>query len=510
MYRPLEGIERKIRKDYESEIYANFARGAYCEKDQIGDVLKKAFSFYEQILEFNLSKAASIDMLTFILSEYENYCEMSIRYKKGELSEQEIKFWGEYGSKTKRALKYLAEKIVAKLPNQVDDNIDHKVALSHCWIAAEEMVELYMSSQIGYSLFPEECQLIIEDSKNYNFVEFKCNKLKNAFDKLDLHGFSNNEELAFSPPFDANVQNEYFEAVFKKYFNIDYSSCLYLIQSLIGCFNIDQNDEIKYCYFEKDKMVSCLASDYSKFGLTEEQVVTLLAGFTITKDKLEDRVLYKPKQEYRALRRAFFEVEDNGKSVVLFSKSMALEELSQLVRSVSFRKLPSEWTVLDKKMSLGLDRFSNFSGSWFEDFLIKKLKENNIKCERSLKKMKVNGKNTHIPDAVGDIDVIAQVGKELHIIECKMVQFSSEPTGYIDDLDKFVYDKKSYRKKFDNKISWAEENIELLKKHLTSKGFIFSSDPVIKPIMITFYPTIVSDFIDEFLCLDVNEYLKSL
>lgn len=508
MYRPFEHIERKIRTDYEAEIYANFERGVYCEKEEVGSVIKTAFSFYEKILEDNLSKVASIDMLAFVLSEYENYYEMSIRYKKGELSEQEVNFWGEYGSKTKRALKYLSEKIVAKLPNEVDDNVDHQAALSHCWIAAEEMVALYMSIQVGQSLFPEECQLTIEDSKKYNFIQFKCEKLENAFNALNLHGFANNEELAFSPPFDSNIQNEYLGDVFKKHFNIDYSSCLYLIQSLIGYFNIYQGNELKYCYFEKDNMVSCLASDYSEHDLTEEQVVTLLAGFTITKDKLEDRALYKPKQEYRALRRAFFEVNDNGKSVVLFSKSMALEELSNLIRSVSFRKLPSEWTVLDEKMRLELDRFSNFSGSWFENFLIKKLSENNIKCERTLKKIKINGKNNHIPDTVGDIDVIAQIGNELHIIECKMVQFTSEPTGYIDDLDKFVYDKKSYRVKFNKKICWVEKNIDLIKTYLISKGFVFSSDPVIKPVMITFHPTIVSYFINEFLCLDVNEYLK--
>lgn len=508
MYRPFEYIERKIRKDYETEMYEKFECAAYSEKKEIGSVLKTAFSFYEKILEDNLKKAASIDMLAFVLSEYENYYEMSIRYKKGELSEQEISFWGEYGSKTKRALKYLSEKIVAKLPNEVGDNIDHQAALSHCWIAAEEMVALYMSSQVGYSLFPEDCQLTIEDRTKYNFMQFKCDKLENAFNSLNLHGFSNNEELALSQPFDANIQNEYFGNVFKKLFNIDYSSCLYLIQSLIGYFKVDPSDELKYCYFEKDKMVSCLASDYAEYGLTEEQIVTLLAGFTITKDKLEDRVLYKPKQEYRALRRAFFEVNDNGKNVVLFSKSMALEELSHLIRSVSFRKLPSEWLVLDKQIRLELDKFSNFSGSWFESFLIEKLSESNIKCERSLKKIKINGKNNYIPDTVGDIDVIAQVGNELHIIECKMVQFASEPTGYIDDFDKFVCDKKSYRAKFNKKICWVEKNIDLLKTYLISKGFVFPHDPVIKPVMVTFYPTIVSDFIDEFLCLDVNEYLK--
>ncbi|ELV8759725.1 hypothetical protein QNE81_004316, partial [Vibrio vulnificus] len=277
MYRPFEYIERKIRKDYETEMYAKFECAAYSEKKEIGSVLKTAFLFYEKILEDNLKKAASIDMLAFVLSEYENYYEMSIRYKKGELSEQEISFWGEYGSKTKRALKYLSEKIVAKLPNEVGDNIDHQSALSHCWIAAEEMVALYMSSQVGYSLFPEDCQLTIEDRTKYNFMQFKCDKLENAFNSLNLHGFSNNEELALSQPFDANIQNEYFGNVFKKLFNIDYSSCLYLIQSLIGYFEVDPSDELKCCYFEKDKMVSCLASDYAEYGLTEEQIVTLLA-----------------------------------------------------------------------------------------------------------------------------------------------------------------------------------------------------------------------------------------
>ena len=75
MFRPLKEIELKVREEFEREIYRNFELGTYRDKEEIGDILKVSFSFYDFILESFLDKAASIDMLGFILSEHDYYCD---------------------------------------------------------------------------------------------------------------------------------------------------------------------------------------------------------------------------------------------------------------------------------------------------------------------------------------------------------------------------------------------------------------------------------------------------
>lgn len=509
MFRPLKEIELKVREEFEREIYRNFELGTYRDKEEIGDILKVSFSFYDFILESFLDKAASIDMLGFILSEYDYYCDLAIKQKKGELSDDESDFWDEYASKSKRALKYLAEKIVTYLPNEVDKNVDIHEALSYCFIASEEMVALYMNSQVGYSLFPDDCVLTITGKGGYNFVDFQCDKLTSAYKNLDMHNFRKKNDLSKISPFDPDIQNKFLGCVFKDNFNLDYSSTLYMIQSLIGYFEADPSESIKSFSFNRDSMIKALANDYNNHAMTEDLVSKILNGFTLSKENLGSRVLYKPKQEYRTLRRAFFEVKTNNGSEILFSKAMALEEFGQIFLSACFKKMPKEWKSLDDRIEKSLAKLSNYTGSWFEEHLMTCLEEKGIKCVRSLKKLKINGNNEYIPESVGDIDILVIVGNTLHVIECKMVQYSSEPTGYIDDMSKFVTNSKSYESKFVKKINWVEENLEKLRLHLKEDGLMIEPDIKIKPFMVTFYPTIASDFIKGFTCIDIAKYLET-
>ncbi|WIH22053.1 hypothetical protein [Photobacterium damselae] len=508
MYRPLQKIESNVRNKFENEIYSKFKIGTYKEKKQIKEILQSGFSFYENILEHYLKKSASIDMLAFILSEYDKYVDLSIEFKKGTLSKSNLSFWNEYGTKSKRGLKFLAEKIVLHLPNdnKENKNINIHESLSYCWIAAEEMISLYASSHVGYSLFPDDCYIIIKEKGGYDFIEFQCDKFTKAYNNLNMHDFLKNQELSNTLPFEPNIQNKYLGDAFKKNLNIDYLNSVAILQYLIECFQTDDSASIKSFHFKKNPMINALASDY---GIDHTVVSNIINGFLLSKENLVNRILYKPKQEYRAFRRAFFEVETEDGLIILFSKKMALEEFSQMIRSVCFKKLPSEWLSLDKEINKSLAKFSNYTGTWFEEFLISCLKEKGIKCIRSLSKLKIDGKNEYIPESVGDIDIVALVGNKLHIIECKMVQFASEPTGYIDDMDKFITNKNSYKSKFIKKINWANNNIVKIKQHLKTQGINFSDDIEIKPYMVTYYPTIAAEFIEEFSCLDITKYIKT-
>lgn len=508
MFRPSKEVEVSVRKAYEAEIYEKFEIGTFHEKDIVGEILKAGFSYYESLLSTYLEKSASIDMLAFILSEYDGYLELSLKHKKNELEEEESSFWVEYGSKSKRAIKYLAEKIVCHLPNEVSRDLDHVEALSYCWIAAEEMVSLYMIREVSYSLFPEDCYVIISERTNYNFIEFKCDKLEKAIGEMNVNDFirkSTNQEIF---PFDYHKQNDFLGEAFKNHFKLDYSTTLGLIQHLINAFE-ENGSDIRSFRFVKNNMVAALSEDFQKYDVNKDIVLNILSGFSLSKNNLTKRVLYKPKQEYRAFGRSLFEIETENGCEILFSKRMASEELTQLIVSVCFRKLPKEWIDLGPDVKKSLDKLSNYAGSWFESFLLSFLNERKVQHVKSLKKIKVDGKTEFIPDGVGEIDIIAIVGESLHLIECKMVQFSSEPTRYVDDVVKFTRGEKSYAQKFRRKINWVKENFGKIIKHLENVGVDVKNVKEVKPYMVTYYPTIAASLINDFVCLDHLDYIEN-
>ncbi|WP_047517851.1 hypothetical protein [Vibrio harveyi] len=512
MFRPLKKIEKAVRKDYETAIFSKFELGKYVGHEQVGNILNTSFSFYEQLLHKHLTEGASIDMLADVLGEYDYYYELSVRYKSGQLSSEEESFWEEYGKNSKRAIKYLSEQIVNYLPNQTKNNLDHRECLSYCLIAAEEMVSSYMSSDCSYSLSPDDCTLEVKDKTNYNFLHFKCDSVSNIIDSLNMNQYFSKRDIYLSQkevtlPMEHSYQAEILDDIFKQSFNLTYSQSIGVINGLINICK-QSSDGVRYSWFNKENMISALAEDLSELNVTKEQIATIISGFTLSSSNLSQRKIFSPKQEYRALKRAFFEVNTDEGIIVLFSQTMAIESLTQLMLSACFRQFPTEWIEFNKGMSKKLDQLSNSTGKWFEDILAGEYESRGINYAQSLKKIKLNGKNINTPGGVGEIDFLAVVGNELHIVECKFVQFASEPRLYLDDKSKFTKGDKSYSAKFMRKVNWVNENVDAIKEHLNNLGIRTNEIKSTRAIMVTFFPTIAKGLIKEYDCVDFTEYFE--
>lgn len=512
MLRPSHEVERIVRKKYEDAIFSKFSVGKYDGAEQVKNVLDTSFEFYESILNEYLEKSASIDMLAFVLSEYDEYYELSNLYKKGELSSEQMKFWEENGNKSKRAIKYLSEQLVNFLPNTPKPNIDHKECFFYCFIACEEMVASYMSSEMAHSIEPNECSLEIRERSNYNFIDYKPTKASEVINNLGINEFLiklydyinlNNIKM----PFDCDAQAQYLNCVFKETFNMTYIESLSILNELIEICE-PKSSEISSVWFNRDRMIAALAIDRSSTGILERDISNVISGFSLSSNNLNDRKIFKPKQEYRLFRRAFLVIPNEHEQLVIFSKAMALESLMQLTSAVCFRKLPTEWLEINCNISKKLDLISNNTGSWFEKILSDEYDSRNIKYLRSLKKIKVNGKNVNIPKGVGEIDFLAIVGNKLHIIECKMVQFASEPRHYLDDIAKYTRGEKSYSAKFSRKIDWVYTNLDDIKLHMEECGLNVFELITVDPIMVTFYPTVAKAFIEKHSCVDFITYCE--
>ncbi|MGL6487072.1 hypothetical protein ACSZNF_08695 [Aeromonas hydrophila] len=503
MFRPSRAIETEVRNGFEKIIFDNYSTGEH--RENVSDIINLGYQYYEGILNKYIVEAASVDTLKFFLNEYEYYSHLSVKQKKGNLNASESRFWEKYGHKTKRAVKYLSEQIINYLPNTPNGNESNLNALSYCFIAAEEMVNLYMCSETARSLYPDECCVTLSEKGSENFMHFRCNIYEELQSKININDFIVKNEQNKIEPLEYTYQNEILGGAFLKTFKMDYSSVLWCIDYLI---EINKN----YGFFDKKTASETIVKLFKKAGVdvSVDDVITILNGFCLSKHNTQDRVIYNPKQEYRAFKRGFFEVRDGTRDYIFFSYSMAKEALTQLAQSVCFRQLPKEWLDINKEIKKALDRLSNLTGKWFEKHLSSILNEYGIQHLVSVNKILTDDGVDKVPNDVGDIDIIAIVDTELHIIECKMVQFASEPRRHLDDVAKFIRGNSSYHSKFLRKIEWVNSNLGKIKNHLMKSKFSnIDHVEAIKPYMVTFYPSIVSGVIDDFQCINYISYTEN-
>ena len=242
-------------------------------------------------------------------------------------------------------------------------------------------------------------------------------------------------------------------------------------------------------------------------GHCKATVEKILNGFIINKNNLlsEERKIYKPKQEYRALYRGIFEVEEDGGIYLNWSTGMALENIMLMMDKVKFKYIPKEWR--SKKIDKASESTSNEFGKKFE-FLVKEQLENkNIIGDIGF--LKRIG-DLQITKEVGEIDYLGIDIKNKKIIlgECKYISSGSEPRYWSDDIDKFTK-KNGYIDKFNKKIAFINENFDNVKMNLKRKFKIKENidDFELRTVLITYYPTIMELLCEEFEVENLSGFL---
>lgn len=220
----------------------------------------------------------------------------------------------------------------------------------------------------------------------------------------------------------------------------------------------------------------------------------------------EGREVWKPKQEYRAFRRAFFEMPHATGNHLAFSKSMALEALNQLAIGVAFKQFPTEWK--SKETDIAIANLSIQTGKWFEGVVQQRLGSIGIAGLKSIKQVGRNSNIVKIPPDVGEIDFLGYSEKEsfLLIAECKVVQGGFEGKFFRDDIKEFVTSRKSSLKKYSRKVEWLKNNALPVINALNSMQICRKPiQPLtIRTAIITYYPTIVQCFIEDYPCTSIT------
>lgn len=109
----------------------------------------------------------------------------------------------------------------------------------------------------------------------------------------------------------------------------------------------EYNDFRKFLSDYQTARVTFIESVSNKYSLENRVVAKIISGFSLPKEKMEneERVIWKPKQEYKAFTRAFFEFPHKMGKHLTWSKKMAKENLIQLYNGMAYKHCPPVFMV---------------------------------------------------------------------------------------------------------------------------------------------------------------------
>jgi len=513
IFRPRLSSEVELRIEAEKNLRSNYRTGRYTDRKSINEILQHQFGFFTNLLEQLHPTVASLELLEFLLAVYDKTAEIDRLYKNNELNEKEKERWAELGPTVRRAIKYLAERVVLFAPeeplNWSDE--DTLAVTEKVWICAEQLTRYYIPSDQTFMIFPDDTILEInpEGSLHYLTLEVgnQCATEVQERTRLDT---MNRDRFIPTPSFDleSSEHERILADAFRETIGISYLEALGTLRTLIdGAEPPKEGFPIPFVH--RDKTLGSLSSH---LGFPQQSVEQILAGFSISKSNLETegREIWKPKQEYRAFRRGIFEVPHSTGTHLVFSKAMAKECAIQLIGGAVFQDLPPEWR--SNQVNLALEALSNEAGKWFEQVVLDNLEAVGILGVKSLRNgIGQQDKRIPIPSDVGEIDYLGYSPKEnlLVVGECKMVRGGFEPKYFRDEISEFVTGKKSYFGKFQKKVDWVRNNLTDICRALSStRKYDVSINPAhVATAVITVYPTIVSCFTNDFPSVTITEVM---
>lgn len=505
IFRASDEHEKRVYTKIKESVFKNFSPGTYTDKTEIIKIVNLIYDQYHAILDEYLPKVNPKKIVRFLAIQYERYGKVLYAYNNNKLSEDDEELWTSYAGYSRRSIKYILElccRSKMDLSKVASTEEEQEDAISMVFIAAEELVSLYMRSDHYYHVLDEVTLTLNPEKHEYFDVE------QDGDIKLDIRDPARDlYKYISSPMFIENIDahDEILKESFVETLGVSYKDSLCILNSIIE-ENSKSDEPEKLGKFEWDQVLSIITT---KYNITLPQAELLLDGFSLSSENLADRKLYRPKEEYRAYKRAFFKNSIDGINYACFSRRMAIECLTLLASDVSFKKLPSEWC--SKSVEKSLDVLSLKAGRWFEKEVEQNLNKIGIKGSSSIKALSTSETTKlNIPNDVGEIDFLGfhEDLKLLVIIEVKQVKFATEPRMFLDDISKFTDGPKSYSAKFIKKYNWVLDNIIDVEKHFSYKFDFTSKLNVAGYAIITLYPTIATIKIKEFSCISLSEFMN--
>ena len=509
--RPGHIAEILLRSDAEKHFRARYAPGVVTGKENVNNVYRHHFAFYADTLNRVLPPIASRDFIELLLGQYDRSVEIDLLAKKGQLSPERDTRWQHLGPVLRRALKYLSERVVMLGPtSRPSRDSDILRNAETALICAEQLIRLYIESDRVYFLPGEPAIEILPEGESDIFRNAGEDVYGTKMLPRIVRDRQHREDfMPLAPPQMLPAEQEKHMAdAFRQTMGISLNEALSVIHQTIGRA-VPHPGGFNTLFCRKQMIIDGISK---ASGYPAKSVQQALDGFTITKDGMvsEGREIFRPKQEYRAFRRAFFEMPHETGPHLAWSKEMAIESYIQLGFGMAYGQFPREWASPGVRAAGG--RLSNARGKWFESVVASNFDKVGIIGVASAKDQIGRGAAAlRIPQDIGEIDFLGISPRDDAVIvaECKCVQGSYEPNTDRDDIKDFNTGDDAYMKKLAKKAKWVFDNVAAVSTALSS---VVGAVPKAKlrrvhSIMVTYYPAPAALFWDKTPCVSLTEFM---
>ena len=517
IYRPNLDAERAVRHEAEADLRQSFSAGLYTKRDDINAILQKHFSFYDEMLKRLIPQLASRHLMEFVLTQYDLASSIHWQNQGYEIVDlEERRKWKELGPNFRRAAKYIAECISMLAPGEAPcAEFDQVVELiDRCWICAEQMVLLSNLSTQTFAIFPDATTLEIRPEGDQEWFRLSirdAEKFEAHRERLERDTASRKEVIdEHKTLYDRERLSRLVDPAFKKEFGMTLTDVLeFAFTEAKNADPHEGNQDIPF--FQEQHLIDALRD---KCGLSPVQAKTIIDGLCLRRGKMleEKRVVWNPKQEYRAYSRPFFEFPHESGMHFTWSRKMAEECLFTLYTRIAQKLLPAEWNASGMAQALG--SYEQEITKLFENIVIDRMKEQGIAASRFKSQIGVGPSALQIPDDIGEIDLLAYWPEENLVIvgDDKLVKPTHDPKTHRDDIGKFVESKKNYVDQVKRKTQWVIDNIRQVEVALGSvQGFPATvTARRVAPVLVTYYPAFASYFISDLPCVALTELIAAL
>lgn len=476
--------ENQIMMNLKFELHQKYGIKKYSEIEKIKEISRFLYDNLFSKLEPIIKSNSNYEFLEKLTKEYGKAFHVLSNNSK----EEKVKFYGrqiklaEYREQVyRRILKYIIEQVAYNIEKygETVSEIDYE----ELFVYTEEALNI---SGHSYSIDVfNTFEFSINPNENIDFFTFDVNN--DFVEKFPLKKFINDENYYnHGSPIPLNNQRvkEKLNEFCLKEFDVDYKKLLDFFNLL---FKISLKNPSNFV-IKRDKVIKKISV---KSKLSSESVDQIINKLSINAEDINNQ-LYNPKRKNRIYRKLFIKIKDK----LIFSPYFIKEGECMFFSSVYFNKFE---TSIEKRKYVS--RVNTEVGKSFENFVKNKFIKNNYTTFKSIEEYKDSkGRIVDLEINGGEVDIIAfnNCLNKCYFIECKMLEFSTEPKHYFDDKDKF-FRKNGYNKKFQNKINYFEKNKgEILEYLSKEKKVELDIDKLeIENKLLIFYPSPLEDIIDE-------------
>lgn len=485
-------------------LRSTFAPGVYAGRDgaQILNMLyEHEDAFLRKKVISELSSRDALDMVLHLYDQTKSQPEDEIARSPRALSE-----WRSIVPVLRRAIKYIIELMCIERPIE-PLQISARVAgdvLETAIDVTEVLVSLYEMSNRCFHLFPDHSEVEVFPPDSEQDLETRIKEPFMGYDTAFLQRVDRDvqrrDEVIRGHLFEFQVpiHQRILDTVFENEFGYSYGTAIGILRSIIQDVTPPPNG-FPTLFISRER----LNEFASRLEVSVDQLNQIVNAFTVRADSLEedDRVLWKPKQHSRALRRGFFEFPHESGPHLAFSRSMAVECMMLLVSGLCYQKIPREWRT--QKVIKAVSQLSNAGGRWFEQKVVEVLATLGLEGRGWTGTIGQGESKIEIPPNVGQIDYLGVLrsDKLLVLCEVKMVEGAVEGVYWRDDVGQFVSQSKNFCAQLRRKADWVRENRAAICS-------CFDMDPncSIGISLITLYPSIAQMFTADIPCVSLTEF----